>query len=157
MPTQVEPIEVKGGFGNGGFFVALLAADQFRFADPHYKKQFHQARTVADKGQVLIEYLERYPECACNSDWYKTATAVAWLLRKHNEHHDLVKALIARLKAEHPSITQLQLCGKLDAQNIRPLKSWRQRETTWCHAFRNPVLAPRVRAYLSKIKAFKRR
>ncbi len=37
-----------------------------------YEDRFDRAESLAEKGGILVEYLELYPECAAESDWFKS-------------------------------------------------------------------------------------
>jgi hypothetical protein len=63
------------------------------------------------------------------------------------------------LKLEHPKLSQLEICRKLDAMNERtpgrvPVPAgWGERgHRTWVDALRDPKLAKRVRPYISKVR-----
>lgn len=72
---------------------------------------------------------------------------------------DLLKGLIARIKAANPRISQRKICAKLDAFNDRsrdsvPLpESWKgSGARSWCSALESPKLKNRVKKYLSEVK-----
>jgi len=61
--------------------------------------------------------------------------------------------IISILKSNYPSISQRELCAKLDAATERnakggPLSSWKKK--TWVEAYNDPKTRPKLKVYLSK-------
>jgi hypothetical protein len=61
--------------------------------------------------------------------------------------------IISILKGNYPSISQRELCAKLDAATERnamrgPLPSWKKK--TWVDAYNDPKTRPKLKVYLSK-------
>jgi hypothetical protein len=131
------------------------ASEQLSFeeVDRTYR-QIYQRGDKRMKPVIVISYLESFPKQAAKSKWLKGIIfdSTSTSRKQPRPRGDKTKEIIAQIKARNPGISALEICDKVDAQNIPIRHPWQWKgNRTWRGAYLNPSLTRRVKTYISKI------
>jgi hypothetical protein len=156
--TNATEIDARPRFGSLTYHLLKLGTPE---TDGAYQKRYNDASGLTEKGKVLTEYSEHYPDLFSKSAWVKTALADAphMLVPPGGKNdkgvpwYDFSEETLRRRRIvlKNLRMSAASLCKVFDAHQIPLPSNWEGElgVTTWIKAYKTQRARARIQRIIS--------